>query len=97
MKIGILGDILSRINVRKLKFILALQGAFQEHINALNKLRVEHVVAVKNADQLSDLDGLIIPGGESTTIAIVAERTGIWDALCNYVHRGRPVWVIYWQ
>ena len=47
--------------------VLALQGAFAEHIAVLKKLKVE-AIPVRLPQQLEGLDGLIIPGGESTTI-----------------------------
>ncbi|KAJ1543363.1 hypothetical protein HK096_008528 [Nowakowskiella sp. JEL0078] len=77
--------------------VLALQGAFTEHINILNRITSEVSLAfpVKTLKDLEDLeiDGLIIPGGESTAIALVAERTGIWDALYKWVHEsGKAVW-----
>ena len=52
--------------------VLALQGAFAEHINLLRRLGVE-AVEVRLPQELADLDGLIIPGGESTTIGKLAE------------------------
>ena len=48
--------------------VLAAQGAFAEHIIALNKLKVE-ALPVRLPLELSGLDGLIIPGGESTSIS----------------------------
>ena len=47
--------------------VLALQGAVAEHIRSLQAAGVE-AVAVKRIEQLDELDGLVIPGGESTTI-----------------------------
>ena len=47
--------------------VLALQGAFREHIEALHKLGAD-TVEVRLPEQLEGLDGLIIPGGESTAI-----------------------------
>jgi len=52
--------------------VLALQGAFVEHISVLKRLGVEGV-AVRLPGELNGLDGLIIPGGESTTIATMME------------------------
>ena len=51
--------------------VLALQGAFIEHTTALQRLGVE-AAEVRLPDQLDGLDGLIIPGGESTTIGKLA-------------------------
>ena len=56
--------------------VLALQGAFREHIEALQKLGAE-TVEVRLPEQLEGLDGLIIPGGESTAIGKLAVKYGI--------------------
>jgi pyridoxal 5'-phosphate synthase pdxT subunit len=71
--------------------VLALQGAFIEHVKILRRLGVE-AVEVRKAEQLDDLDGLIIPGGESTTMGLVAERWGLVEPLRHWVHSGRPTW-----
>jgi 5'-phosphate synthase pdxT subunit len=71
--------------------VLALQGAFIEHIGMLRRLGVE-AVEVRKAEQLADLDGLIIPGGESTTMGLVAERWGLVEPLRAWVRAGKPVW-----
>ncbi len=71
--------------------VLALQGAFREHIQKLAALGAA-AVEVRRADQLSKLDGLIIPGGESTTMGLVAERWGLVNPLRRWVSQGRPVW-----
>ena len=71
--------------------VLALQGAFREHINMLAQLNVE-AVEVRLADQLDEVDGLIIPGGESTSMGLVAERWGLVEPLRAWVRAGRPIW-----
>ncbi len=71
--------------------VLALQGAFIEHISMLQRLGVE-AVEVRKAEQLADLDGLIIPGGESTSMGLVAERWGLVEPLRAWVEAGKPVW-----
>ena len=71
--------------------VLALQGAFIEHISLLRRLGVE-AVEVRKPEQLADLDGLIIPGGESTTMGLVAERWGLVEPLRAWVQAKRPVW-----
>ena len=63
--------------------VLALQGAFREHAEALRKLGVD-VVEVRLPEELDGLDGLVIPGGESTTILRLAELYGIDDAIRSY-------------
>ena len=60
--------------------VLALQGAFREHAQVLRRLGAE-VVAVRLPEELEGLDGLVIPGGESTTIARLAEEYGLDDAI----------------
>jgi 5'-phosphate synthase pdxT subunit len=71
--------------------VLALQGAFIEHIKMLQQLGV-NTVEVRKAEQLAALDGLIIPGGESTTMGLIAERWGLVEPLRQWVQRGRPTW-----
>ncbi|MFN0064631.1 MAG: pyridoxal 5'-phosphate synthase glutaminase subunit PdxT [Chlamydiales bacterium] len=57
--------------VRKIG-VLALQGAFQKHLDMLHTLNVEGV-AIRSANQCAKVDGIIIPGGESTTISSMLE------------------------
>src|SRR6266540_3712878 len=71
--------------------VLALQGAFREHIEALHKLGVE-AVEVRLPEQLYDLDGLIIPGGESTAIGKLAVKYGLQEAIRRYAEMGKPVY-----
>jgi 5'-phosphate synthase pdxT subunit len=63
--------------------VLALQGAFREHAKALRALGAD-VVEVRVADGLDGLDGLVIPGGESTTMMRLAELYGLDDAIRSY-------------
>lgn len=69
--------------------VLALQGDFASHIRCLSELKVAHRL-VKTDGDLSDIDGLIIPGGESTAIRILAQRAGLWQALVRFIE-SRPV------
>jgi 5'-phosphate synthase pdxT subunit len=71
--------------------VLAVQGAFIEHEKVLAHLGVEPV-EVRLPDHLEDLSGLIIPGGESTTIGQVAERWGLLEPMRAFAHAGQPVW-----
>ncbi|MCB0100285.1 MAG: pyridoxal 5'-phosphate synthase glutaminase subunit PdxT, partial [Caldilineaceae bacterium] len=71
--------------------VLALQGAFLEHVKMLRRLGVQ-AVEVRKAEQLAALDGLIIPGGESTSMGLIAERWGLVEPLRQWVHSGRPTW-----
>jgi 5'-phosphate synthase pdxT subunit len=71
--------------------VLALQGDFAEHGQALARLGVEAVEVRLPAD-LQGADGLIIPGGESTTIGLLAERYGLAAAIKAFAGSGRAVW-----
>lgn len=71
--------------------ILALQGAVSEHLNILRTLGIEGR-QVRHAEDLDDLDGLLIPGGESTTLEKLVCRFGIDAALRERVERGMAVW-----
>ncbi len=71
--------------------VLALQGDFLEHKQALHKLGVE-VAEVRLPEQLNDLDGLIIPGGESTTIARLMDIFHIREPLKQRIASGMAVW-----
>lgn len=71
--------------------VLALQGAFAEHVAILRRLGVD-VVEVRTPAQLEGLDALILPGGESTTMGLVAERWGLVEPLRTWVHGGKPTW-----
>ena len=64
--------------------VLALQGAFETHANALTALGV-NAKLVRTPAELAGLDGLIIPGGESTTFLKFLERGGFLDALQSFV------------
>jgi 5'-phosphate synthase pdxT subunit len=70
--------------------VLALQGDFSEHIAMLKKLGVE-TAEVRLASQLDDLNGLIIPGGESTTIGKLAEDFGLMEPLRTFGSK-RAIW-----
>ena len=63
--------------------VLALQGAFREHARVLRKLGAE-VSEVRLPEQLDGLDGLVIPGGESTTMMHLAGLYGLDDAIRGF-------------
>jgi 5'-phosphate synthase pdxT subunit len=71
--------------------VLALQGAFIEHEKTLTRIGVA-VVEARLPQHLEDLDGLIIPGGESTTIGKVARRWDLLEPLRAFAQSGRPLW-----
>ena len=71
--------------------VLALQGDFREHIEATfacgNK-----ATAIRRPDELQGLDGLIFPGGESTTIALLATSYQLFDPIREAIASGLPVY-----
>ncbi len=70
--------------------VLALQGDFEEHLVILQKVGVR-AVEVRLPDQLDDLDGLIIPGGESTTIGKLAVAYGLIEPLRRFGEQ-KAIW-----
>ncbi|OAA66927.1 glutamine amidotransferase subunit pdxt [Niveomyces insectorum RCEF 264] len=82
--------------------VVALQGAFVEHIALLRRAvdaspslaaRPFTFLQVRNADELARCDALIVPGGESTTLALVAARSGLLEPLRTFVRvEKKPTW-----
>jgi len=77
--------------------VLALQGAFAEHLDLLVRAELPPGVAVepcavRTPDELADCEALVIPGGESTSMALIARRTGLLEPLRDFVRGGRAVW-----
>lgn len=71
--------------------VLALQGAFREHIVALEALGAA-TVAVRLPDQLEGCAGLVIPGGESTAIGKLMETYGFYEAVARRHAEGMAIW-----
>ena len=71
--------------------ILALQGDFIEHETALLQVGA-NTRQVRSAEDLRGLDGLIIPGGESTTFCRLMTDFGLYEPLRAFVKSGVPVW-----
>lgn len=71
--------------------ILALQGAFIEHEKVLKKLNVDYFEIRKKEDLNKPMDGLIIPGGESTAIGKLLFDLDLFDILKNKIINGLPV------
>jgi 5'-phosphate synthase pdxT subunit len=69
--------------------VLALQGGFEAHARALERLGATPR-EVRTAAQLEGLDGLIIPGGESTVMSLLIERDGLAETLREVVGSGTP-------
>jgi pyridoxal 5'-phosphate synthase pdxT subunit len=70
--------------------VLALQGAFREHIQALQSLGAD-AFEVRRVSELQDIDGLVIPGGESTTIRMLMDEFQLTNALRERIADGLPV------
>ncbi|OMF70438.1 pyridoxal 5'-phosphate synthase glutaminase subunit PdxT [Paenibacillus glucanolyticus] len=70
--------------------VLALQGAVAEHIRSISLAGAEGV-PIKRREQLQDVDGLIIPGGESTTIGKLMRKYGFMDAITQFSTQGKPI------
>ncbi len=70
--------------------VLALQGAFASHVAVLESLGVP-TVEVRTPGDLVDLDGLVLPGGESTAVSMAAERAGLLEPLAELLDRDIPV------
>lgn len=70
--------------------VLALQGAVAEHIRSIESAGAEGV-AVKQPEQLQDIDGLIIPGGESTTIGKLMRKYGFIETVQQFSSQGKPL------
>jgi 5'-phosphate synthase pdxT subunit len=71
--------------------VLALQGDFAEHIAMLRRIGVE-TREVRLPRELEGLDGLILPGGESTTIGKLAVAFGLMEPIRALAASGRPIW-----
>lgn len=70
--------------------VLALQGAFRAHLTKLESLDVE-VAKVRVPADLDGVDGLVIPGGESTTISMLLESSGLFDPIATRIEQGMAV------
>lgn len=70
--------------------VLALQGAVAEHIRSIELAGAEGV-AIKKTEELQDIQGLIIPGGESTTIGKLMRKYDFIDAIREFSAAGKPI------
>jgi 5'-phosphate synthase pdxT subunit len=71
--------------------IFAIQGAVEEHANCVKRCGGE-VKEIRMPKDFDGLDGIILPGGESTTMAIVGERWGLFPKLRDWVGANKPIW-----
>ena len=72
--------------------VLALQGAIAEHINCLKKLPAVTVREVKTLADLNSIDGLILPGGESTAMGKILNYFNLLEPIAQKIKDGLPVW-----
>lgn len=72
--------------------VLAIQGAFREHIEHLEALEGVKAVLVRTAEELADVAGLILPGGESTAMIRLIKDTSLYGALKDSIQGGLPTW-----
>ncbi len=70
--------------------VLALQGAFREHVDTLHAIGVE-AVEVRLPAHPADVDGLILPGGESTTMRKLIDRWGLREPMLRLADSGAPI------
>jgi len=70
--------------------VLALQGAFREHREVLETLGVQ-TVEIRLAEDLRGCDGLVLPGGETTTQRKLAQAYGLWNTLASLAQQGIPI------
>jgi pyridoxal 5'-phosphate synthase pdxT subunit len=70
--------------------VLALQGAVREHIQSLEECGVE-AVAIKRIEELKEVDGLILPGGESTAMRRLIDKYDFMDSLKDFAAEGKPM------
>lgn len=70
--------------------VLGLQGAVREHVRALETSGVE-ITIVKRVEDLNGLDGLVMPGGESTTMRRLIDKYDMFRPLQNFAKAGKPI------
>jgi 5'-phosphate synthase pdxT subunit len=71
--------------------VLGMQGDIEEHLSMLEKIGIPSI-RVKSLKHLNSIDGLIIPGGESTTMVKLLKKTGLFDELIKRIKNGMPVY-----
>jgi len=72
--------------------VLALQGSVIEHINMLKAFNDVEVLQVKSKADIEKIDGIILPGGESTTIGKLLKAFNLFNVLKSRIEKGLPVW-----
>jgi len=72
--------------------VLALQGSVIEHLKKLSEIEGIYPVEIRNANELSDISGLVLPGGESTTLGKLIKDFELADVIKDTIRNGMPVW-----
>jgi pyridoxal 5'-phosphate synthase pdxT subunit len=74
--------------------VLAIQGSFSKHIESLLRLGhpVDQITEVRTPEDLAQIDRLIIPGGESTTVGLLMQHTGLDKVIIERAKSGMPIW-----
>lgn len=72
--------------------VLALQGGVEEHLKKLSHVNNVEPVLVKYLSELDEIDGLIIPGGESTALGLLLREFELMEPLKERIIKGMPVW-----
>ncbi|WP_460277297.1 pyridoxal 5'-phosphate synthase glutaminase subunit PdxT [Clostridium sp. CTA-1] len=72
--------------------VLDLQGSVAEHMKILEKIENVEPVRVKYKEDLDDIQGIILPGGESITLGKLLKDFNIYDTLKEKIEKGLPVW-----
>ncbi|WP_110927945.1 pyridoxal 5'-phosphate synthase glutaminase subunit PdxT [Bacillus massiliglaciei] len=70
--------------------VLSLQGAVTEHMKQIKKLGASPI-EIKHAEQLNEIDGLILPGGESTTVRKLMDRYGFMEPIRKFADSEKPI------
>ncbi|MDQ0209326.1 pyridoxal 5'-phosphate synthase glutaminase subunit PdxT [Alkalicoccobacillus murimartini] len=70
--------------------VLAMQGAVREHVRSLQAEDTE-IVIIKKVEQLQEIDGLVFPGGESTTMRRLINQYGFFEPLQSFGRSGKPI------
>jgi len=72
--------------------VLALQGAFEEHQTCIEEATGCKTIQVRKPAELENIDGIILPGGESTAMGLIGSVDDMWNSLKAFVQSGKPTW-----
>ncbi len=72
--------------------VVSIQGDFEKHMHSLERCGVMDPVEVRTPPELAQVERLILPGGESTTVGLLMERYGLGPAIQEASAKGMPIW-----